>query len=73
MTGNFFRNNLLQMEEIILMEEQTIIIGAGPCGLSCALELQKADINPLIIEKEILSKQFIVFLHIKYFLVQVLI
>ncbi|MBO1003069.1 YpdA family putative bacillithiol disulfide reductase [Pseudogracilibacillus auburnensis] len=39
------------MEEIILMEEQTIIIGAGPCGLSCALELQKADINPLIIEK----------------------
>ncbi|MEI3604715.1 YpdA family putative bacillithiol disulfide reductase [Pseudogracilibacillus sp. SE30717A] len=31
--------------------EHTIIIGAGPCGLACALELQKHDINPLIIEK----------------------
>lgn len=31
--------------------EHTIIIGAGPCGLSCALELQKYNIQPLIIEK----------------------
>lgn len=31
--------------------EHTIIIGAGPCGLSSALELKKQNINPLIIEK----------------------
>ncbi|HLS60373.1 MAG TPA: YpdA family putative bacillithiol disulfide reductase [Virgibacillus sp.] len=31
--------------------ENTIIIGAGPCGLSCALELKKQGIDPLIIEK----------------------
>ncbi|MGM8365324.1 YpdA family putative bacillithiol disulfide reductase [Virgibacillus sp. W0181] len=31
--------------------EHTIIIGGGPCGLSCALELQKHGIQPLIIEK----------------------
>ncbi|WP_368651974.1 YpdA family putative bacillithiol disulfide reductase [Ornithinibacillus sp. 4-3] len=31
--------------------ENTIIIGAGPCGMSCALELQARGINPLIIEK----------------------
>lgn len=34
-----------------MIEEHTIIIGAGPCGLSCAIELQKEGINPLIIEK----------------------
>src|SRR5690554_4736063 len=33
-------------------EEHTIIIGAGPCGLACALELKANGINPLIIEKE---------------------
>ncbi|WP_077326725.1 YpdA family putative bacillithiol disulfide reductase [Virgibacillus siamensis] len=32
--------------------ENTIIIGGGPCGMSCAIELQKQGINPLIIEKE---------------------
>ncbi|WP_226034663.1 YpdA family putative bacillithiol disulfide reductase [Aquibacillus saliphilus] len=32
--------------------ENTIIIGAGPCGLSTAIELQNRGINPLIIEKE---------------------
>ena len=32
--------------------ENTIIIGAGPCGMSCAIELQKKGINPLLIEKE---------------------
>ncbi|MFE5317489.1 YpdA family putative bacillithiol disulfide reductase [Paenibacillus sp. NPDC056579] len=34
--------------------EQVIIIGAGPCGLSAALELQKLGIEPLIIEKHCL-------------------
>lgn len=32
--------------------EEVVIIGAGPCGLSAALELQKIGIQPLIIEKE---------------------
>ena len=32
--------------------EHTIIIGAGPCGLSCALELKQQGIDPLLIEKE---------------------
>lgn len=31
--------------------EHTIIIGAGPCGLACALELKQQGIDPLIIEK----------------------
>ncbi|GAA3405664.1 YpdA family putative bacillithiol disulfide reductase [Paenibacillus hodogayensis] len=31
--------------------EKVIIVGAGPCGLSAALELQNAGIDPLIIEK----------------------
>ncbi|UHA72416.1 YpdA family putative bacillithiol disulfide reductase [Paenibacillus sp. 481] len=31
--------------------EQAIIIGAGPCGLSAAIELQRIGIDPLIIEK----------------------
>lgn len=31
--------------------EQVIVIGAGPCGLSTALELKKNGINPLILEK----------------------
>lgn len=33
------------------MEEHTIIVGAGPCGLACALELKRNNIDPLIIEK----------------------
>jgi thioredoxin reductase (NADPH) len=32
--------------------EQVIIVGAGPCGLSAALELQNAGIDPLVIEKQ---------------------
>ena len=31
--------------------EHTIIIGAGPCGIACALALQDKGIEPLIIEK----------------------
>lgn len=31
--------------------EQAILIGAGPCGLSAALELQAIGIEPLLIEK----------------------
>jgi thioredoxin reductase (NADPH) len=31
--------------------EEVIIVGAGPCGLSAAVELQKRGISPLIIEK----------------------
>src|SRR5699024_8348142 len=35
----------------VMQKEHTIIIGAGPCGLSCAIALQKKGIDPLIIEK----------------------
>lgn len=31
--------------------EQVIIVGAGPCGLSAAIELQNVGIDPLVIEK----------------------
>lgn len=37
---------------ITLHKEKVIIIGGGPCGMSCAIELQKHGIDPLIIEKE---------------------
>ncbi|MFF2479508.1 YpdA family putative bacillithiol disulfide reductase [Paenibacillus sp. NPDC058071] len=32
-------------------QEEAIIIGAGPCGLAAAIELQRIGIKPLIIEK----------------------
>lgn len=35
--------------------EEVIIVGAGPCGLSAAIELQKIGINPLIIEKHCIA------------------
>ncbi|SEQ25116.1 thioredoxin reductase (NADPH) [Virgibacillus subterraneus] len=35
-----------------MQKESTIIIGGGPCGMSCAIELQNKGIKPLIIEKE---------------------
>lgn len=35
-----------------MQKEEAIIIGGGPCGMSCAIELQEHGINPLIIEKE---------------------
>jgi len=38
-------------EPINVQQEQAIIIGAGPCGLSAALELQAVGIEPLLIEK----------------------
>lgn len=33
-------------------QEHTIIIGAGPCGIAAAIELQRVGITPLIIEKK---------------------
>ena len=35
----------------IVQHEKVIIVGAGPCGMSAAIELQKVGIDPLIIEK----------------------
>ncbi|SFA73390.1 thioredoxin reductase (NADPH) [Lentibacillus halodurans] len=35
-----------------MQKEDTIIVGGGPCGMACAIELQEYGINPLIIEKE---------------------
>lgn len=35
----------------IVQTEDVIIIGAGPCGMSTAIELQERGINPLLIEK----------------------
>ncbi|WP_456274206.1 YpdA family putative bacillithiol disulfide reductase [Bacillus sp. AK031] len=34
-----------------MRQEECIIVGGGPCGLSAAIELKKIGINPLIIEK----------------------
>ncbi|WP_026771238.1 YpdA family putative bacillithiol disulfide reductase [Sediminibacillus sp. JSM 1682029] len=34
-----------------MQKENTIIIGAGPCGMSAALELKKRGVDPLLIEK----------------------
>ncbi|MDY0408332.1 YpdA family putative bacillithiol disulfide reductase [Paracerasibacillus soli] len=34
-----------------MQREEVIIIGGGPCGMSCAIALQKQGIRPLIIEK----------------------
>ncbi|KIL37443.1 hypothetical protein SD71_01980 [Cohnella kolymensis] len=38
-------------EQKLESTEEVIIIGAGPCGLSAALELQAIGINPLLLEK----------------------
>ncbi|MFC5701574.1 YpdA family putative bacillithiol disulfide reductase [Cohnella faecalis] len=35
-----------------VQEEDIVIIGAGPCGLSAAAELQDQGFDPLVIEKE---------------------
>ncbi|TFJ93793.1 YpdA family putative bacillithiol disulfide reductase [Lentibacillus salicampi] len=35
-----------------MQNENTIIVGGGPCGMACAIDLQERGINPLIIEKE---------------------
>lgn len=34
-----------------MQKEEIIIIGCGPCGMSCAIELQGKGYQPLIIEK----------------------
>ncbi|RIX53640.1 YpdA family putative bacillithiol disulfide reductase [Paenibacillus nanensis] len=39
------------MSKISTTQEHTIIIGGGPCGLAAAIELQRAGIVPLVIEK----------------------
>ena len=33
-------------------KEQVIIIGGGPAGVACALQLKRYGLDPLIIEKE---------------------
>ena len=38
-------------DQLRAISEQAIIIGAGPCGLSAALELQAIGVEPLLIEK----------------------
>lgn len=35
-----------------LTNEEVIIIGGGPCGMACAIDLKHAGLSPLIIEKE---------------------
>lgn len=35
-----------------MQQEDVIIVGAGPCGMAAAIELQEKGINPLIIEKD---------------------
>ncbi|WP_229106322.1 YpdA family putative bacillithiol disulfide reductase [Paenibacillus sp. 1001270B_150601_E10] len=35
----------------MMQHHEAIVIGAGPCGLSAAIELKQAGIEPLIIEK----------------------
>lgn len=37
-----------------MKEIQAIVVGAGPCGLSAAIELKKHGIKPLVIEKNCL-------------------
>lgn len=34
-----------------MQQEQVIIIGAGPCGIAAAIELQQIGLSPLVIEK----------------------
>lgn len=34
-----------------MQKEKVIIVGGGPCGMSCAIELKKHGVDPLIIEK----------------------
>lgn len=34
-----------------MKQEEVIIVGGGPCGLSAAIELQKIGLHPLVIEK----------------------
>ncbi|WP_028610720.1 YpdA family putative bacillithiol disulfide reductase [Paenibacillus harenae] len=34
-----------------MQQEEAIVIGAGPCGLAAAIELERVGLHPLIIEK----------------------
>ena len=40
------------MQDHEFHKENIIIIGAGPCGLAAAVELQKHGLSPLVIEKQ---------------------
>ncbi|MGF7088989.1 thioredoxin reductase (NADPH) [Kroppenstedtia sanguinis] len=48
--------------------EDVIIIGAGPCGLSAAVEAKRRGLNPLVIEKGCLLQSVYRFpVHMKFF------
>lgn len=48
--------------------EELIIIGAGPCGLSAAVEAKRRGFNPLVIEKGCLLQSVYGFpVHMKFF------
>lgn len=48
--------------------ENIIIIGAGPCGLSAAVELQRAGFSPLVIEKNCLVHSIYLYpTHLQFF------
>lgn len=49
--GSFLTDFISFDRGINMQQEQVIIIGAGPCGMSAALSLQDKGINPLLIEK----------------------
>ncbi|MDF2923770.1 MAG: bacillithiol biosynthesis thiol disulfide oxidoreductase YpdA [Paenibacillaceae bacterium] len=35
--------------------EEVIVIGAGPCGLAAAIELERAGMHPLVLEKNVVA------------------
>lgn len=48
--------------------EEVIIVGAGPCGISAAVELKKAGIPALVIEKHcIVNSIYLYPTHLQFF------